>query len=161
PGPVPGHRHAGRAEGAGVRRPAPGDRAARRLVASPAGPGPVDRRGGVAAGQGPGRGTGPRRGGGARRPRWPRRGGRAGAAEPGSALSRAAGGAAGGAPVNAVAIIAALTLREALRRKLIAALAVICLAMIGLSAWGFYRLSHTSGLTSGEIGGAVPEAFIL
>jgi len=63
--------------------------------------------------------------------------------------------------VNAVAIIAALTLREALRRKLIAALAVICLAMIGLSAWGFYRLSHTSGLTSGEIGGAVPEAFIL
>jgi ABC-type transport system involved in multi-copper enzyme maturation permease subunit len=63
--------------------------------------------------------------------------------------------------VNAVGIIAALTIREALRRKLIAALAVICLAMIGLSAWGFYRLSHTSGLTSGEIGGAVPEAFIL
>jgi ABC-type transport system involved in multi-copper enzyme maturation permease subunit len=63
--------------------------------------------------------------------------------------------------MNAIGIVAALTLREALRRKLIAALAVICLAMIGLSAWGFYRLSHTSGLTSGEIGGAVPEAFIL
>ena len=63
---------------AGLERPAPGDRAARRLVASPAGPGPVERRGGVAAG----RGTSPRRqvpdaGGGARRPRRPRRGGRA------------------------------------------------------------------------------------
>jgi ABC-type transport system involved in multi-copper enzyme maturation permease subunit len=63
--------------------------------------------------------------------------------------------------MKAVGIVAALTLREALRRKLISALAVICLAMIGLSAWGFYRLSHTSKLTSGEIGGAVPEAFIL
>jgi ABC-type transport system involved in multi-copper enzyme maturation permease subunit len=63
--------------------------------------------------------------------------------------------------MKAVGIVAALTLREALRRKLISAHAVICLAMIGLSAWGFYRLSHTSKLTSGEIGGAVPEAFIL
>jgi ABC-type transport system involved in multi-copper enzyme maturation permease subunit len=63
--------------------------------------------------------------------------------------------------MNAVGIIAALTLREALRRRLVAALGVICLAMIGLSAWGFYRLSHNSRLTSGEVGGAVPEAFIL
>jgi ABC-type transport system involved in multi-copper enzyme maturation permease subunit len=63
--------------------------------------------------------------------------------------------------MRAVGIIAALTLKEALRRKLIAALAVICLAMLGLSAWGFYRLSHASRLTSGEIGGAVPEAYIL
>ncbi len=63
--------------------------------------------------------------------------------------------------MTAIWIIAALTLRETLRRKLIAALAVICLAMVALSAWGFYRLSHTSKLTSGELGGAVPEAFIL
>jgi ABC-type transport system involved in multi-copper enzyme maturation permease subunit len=63
--------------------------------------------------------------------------------------------------MRAIGIVAALTLREALRRRLIAALGVICLAMIGLSAWGFDRLSHNSRLTSGEVGGAVPEAFIM
>jgi len=63
--------------------------------------------------------------------------------------------------VRPIWIIAVLTMREALRRKLVAALAVLCLAMIGLSAWGFDRLSHTSRLTSGEIGGAVPQAFIM
>ena len=63
--------------------------------------------------------------------------------------------------MRAIGIVAVLTLREALRRRLVAALGVICLAMIGLSAWGFDRLSHNSRLTSGEVGGAVPEAFIM
>jgi ABC-type transport system involved in multi-copper enzyme maturation permease subunit len=63
--------------------------------------------------------------------------------------------------MRAIGIVAALTLREALRRRLVAALGVICLAMVGLSAWGFDRLSHNSRLTSGEVGGAVPEAFIM
>lgn len=63
--------------------------------------------------------------------------------------------------MSAVVIIAALTMREALRRRLIAALAVICLALVGLSSWGFYRLSHSSRMTSGEIAGALPTTFIL
>jgi ABC-type transport system involved in multi-copper enzyme maturation permease subunit len=62
---------------------------------------------------------------------------------------------------TAIAIIASLTMREALRRRLVAALGVICLALVGLSAWGFDRLSHNSRMTSGEIDGALPEAFIL
>jgi ABC-type transport system involved in multi-copper enzyme maturation permease subunit len=63
--------------------------------------------------------------------------------------------------MSAILIIAALTMREALRRRLVAALAVICLALVGLSAWGFYRLSHNGSMTSGEVIGAVPEAYIL
>lgn len=63
--------------------------------------------------------------------------------------------------MSAIATIAALTMREALRRRLIAALAVICLALVGLSSWGFDRLSHTSKMTSGEVNGALPTAFIL
>jgi hypothetical protein len=63
--------------------------------------------------------------------------------------------------MNAVTTIAALTMREALRRRLIAALAVICLALVGLSSWGFYRLSHSGKMTSGEVNGALPTAFIL
>jgi len=83
-------------------------------------------------------------------------GGRAAAAEPRSPLPRTAGRG-----VSAIATIASLTVREALRRRLIAALAVICLALVGLSSWGFYRLSHNSRMTSGEINGSLPEAFIL
>ena len=39
--------------------------------------------------------------------------------------------------------IAALTIREALRRRLVAAFALITTALVSLSAWGFDRLAHT------------------
>jgi ABC-type transport system involved in multi-copper enzyme maturation permease subunit len=58
-------------------------------------------------------------------------------------------------------IIASLTVREAVRRRLLAALALISVVMVALSGWGFYRLSHAPGLTSGETSFALPEAFIL
>jgi ABC-type transport system involved in multi-copper enzyme maturation permease subunit len=52
-----------------------------------------------------------------------------------------------------VLTVAALTLREASRRKVLRALAVLTVALLGLSAWGFSRLAAESGfgsLTSGE-----------
>jgi ABC-type transport system involved in multi-copper enzyme maturation permease subunit len=52
-----------------------------------------------------------------------------------------------------VLTVAALTLREASRRRVLRALAVLTLALLGLSAWGFSRLTATSDfgtLTSGE-----------
>jgi ABC-type transport system involved in multi-copper enzyme maturation permease subunit len=50
-----------------------------------------------------------------------------------------------------VLTMAGLTLREASRRKVLRALAVLTLALLGLSAWGFSRLSTELGdLTSGE-----------
>jgi ABC-type transport system involved in multi-copper enzyme maturation permease subunit len=63
--------------------------------------------------------------------------------------------------MNTALIIASLTMREAVRRRLVAALAVITLGMVALSSWGFYRLSHSSTMTSGEKSVALPEAFIL
>jgi ABC-2 type transport system permease protein len=57
--------------------------------------------------------------------------------------------------------IATLTAREAMRRKLVAALAAISVALVAISGWGFSRLSHSGGLTSGETGAGLPEAFIL
>jgi ABC-type transport system involved in multi-copper enzyme maturation permease subunit len=63
--------------------------------------------------------------------------------------------------MSAVWTIASLTVREAVRRRLVAALAVISVLLVGLSGWGFYRLSHGSSLTSGESGLAVPEAVVL
>ncbi len=63
--------------------------------------------------------------------------------------------------MTAIGIIAALTMREALRRRLVAALGVICLALVALGGWGFYRLSHNSAMTSGEVDGALPQAFVL
>jgi ABC-type transport system involved in multi-copper enzyme maturation permease subunit len=60
-----------------------------------------------------------------------------------------------------VLVIARLTLREAMRRKLVAAFLVITAAMVSLSAWGFYRLSHTRSITSGDVHLALPQAFIL
>jgi len=42
----------------------------------------------------------------------------------------------------------------------VAAFALISVALVGLSGWGFNRLSH-SGFTSGEANVAVPEAVIL
>ncbi|MGO8874967.1 MAG: ABC transporter permease [Acidimicrobiales bacterium] len=58
-------------------------------------------------------------------------------------------------------IIARLTVREAVRRKLVAVLLVLSLATVGLSAWGFDRLAHTHSVTSGEVEIALPQALIL
>jgi len=63
--------------------------------------------------------------------------------------------------MRTILIIASLTMREAVRRWLVAALVLITVAMVALSGWGFYRLSHSRSLTSGEGSIAVPEAFIL
>jgi ABC-type transport system involved in multi-copper enzyme maturation permease subunit len=63
--------------------------------------------------------------------------------------------------MNTVLIIASLTIREGIRRKLVAALALISVLIVLLSAWGFYRLSHSRSLTSGEHVLALPESFIL
>jgi ABC-type transport system involved in multi-copper enzyme maturation permease subunit len=63
--------------------------------------------------------------------------------------------------VSAIWTIAALTVREAVRRRLVAAFAVITVALVSLSAWGFYRLSHNSKMTSGEIQLALAESLIL
>jgi len=63
--------------------------------------------------------------------------------------------------MTAIAAIATLTMREALRRRLVAALAVICLALAALGAWAFYRISHNGVTTSGELNGSLPEAFVL
>jgi ABC-type transport system involved in multi-copper enzyme maturation permease subunit len=51
-----------------------------------------------------------------------------------------------------VLTVAALTLREATRRRVLLALAVLTLLLLLLSAWGFSRLAAESGgtLTSGE-----------
>src|SRR5579862_940847 len=57
--------------------------------------------------------------------------------------------------------IAALTIREAVRRRLLLAFLAITVLIAGLSAWGFDRLSHTNRLTSGETHLAVPQALIL
>jgi ABC-type transport system involved in multi-copper enzyme maturation permease subunit len=57
--------------------------------------------------------------------------------------------------------IAALTIRESVRRRLVYAFLAITAVIVGLSAWGFDRLSHTHTLTSGETNLAVPEALIL
>jgi len=63
--------------------------------------------------------------------------------------------------MSAIWTIASLTVREAVRRRLVAAFALISVVMVGLSGWGFYRLSHGSGLTSGESGLALPQAVVL
>jgi ABC-type transport system involved in multi-copper enzyme maturation permease subunit len=52
--------------------------------------------------------------------------------------------------MSIILTVAALTLREASRRKVLRALAVLTLALLGLSAWGFSRLSPQLDLTSGE-----------
>jgi ABC-type transport system involved in multi-copper enzyme maturation permease subunit len=63
--------------------------------------------------------------------------------------------------MSSTLVIARLTVREAVRRKLVAALLAVTVLMVSLSAWGFYRLSHTSLITSGEVQVAIPQAFIL
>ena len=63
--------------------------------------------------------------------------------------------------MNPTLTIAGLTIREAVRRRLLLAFVAISVVIVGLSAWGFDRLSHTHSLTSGETNLAVPEALIL
>ncbi|MBV9379467.1 MAG: ABC transporter permease, partial [Streptosporangiaceae bacterium] len=63
--------------------------------------------------------------------------------------------------MSAVWTIALLTVREAVRRRLVAAFALISVVLVTLSGWGFYRLSHNVGFTSGESHVAMPEAVIL
>ena len=63
--------------------------------------------------------------------------------------------------MNPVVTIALLTLREAVRRRLVAACAAITTGLVALSAWGFDRLSHNASITSGEVGVAIPQALIL
>ncbi len=63
--------------------------------------------------------------------------------------------------MNPALTIATLTIRESVRRRLLLAFVAITVVIVGLSAWGFDRLSHTSRLTSGESHIAVPQALIL
>ncbi len=63
--------------------------------------------------------------------------------------------------MNTSLTIAALTIREAVRRRLLLAFIAITAVIVGLSAWGFDRLSHTRSLTSGETSLAVPQAVTL
>jgi ABC-type transport system involved in multi-copper enzyme maturation permease subunit len=53
--------------------------------------------------------------------------------------------------VKTVLTIAALTLQEAVRRRVLRSLAVMTVVLLALSAWGFYRLDLEFGtLTTGE-----------
>ncbi len=63
--------------------------------------------------------------------------------------------------MNPTLTIAALTITEAVRRRLLLAFVAISVVIVGLSAWGFDRLSNSHSLTSGESNLAVPEALIL
>ncbi|HTP22770.1 MAG TPA: ABC transporter permease subunit [Solirubrobacteraceae bacterium] len=63
--------------------------------------------------------------------------------------------------MNPTVTIAALTIKEAVRRRLLLAFLAITVVVVGLSAWGFDRLSHANSLTSGETNLAVPDALIL
>src|ERR1700729_3476482 len=63
--------------------------------------------------------------------------------------------------MNATFVTARLTVRESVRRWIVAACAAIAVCLVGLSAWGFDRLSHSHTITSGEVGVAVPQSLIL
>ena len=63
--------------------------------------------------------------------------------------------------MSGLVVVAGLTIREALRRRLVAAFGLITLCLVALSAWGFDRLSHTSSLTSGEKSVSLPQALII
>jgi hypothetical protein len=53
--------------------------------------------------------------------------------------------------VRVIRIMAALTLREAARRRVLLALVALTVVLLGLSGWGFSRIgSEFGGLTSGE-----------
>jgi ABC-type transport system involved in multi-copper enzyme maturation permease subunit len=63
--------------------------------------------------------------------------------------------------MNPTWTIAALTIKEGVRRRLLLAFVTITVIIVGLSAWGFDRLSHTHSITSGESRLAIPQALIL
>ena len=63
--------------------------------------------------------------------------------------------------MGATLTIAGMTVREAARRRLLAAFLAITVVIVGLSAWGFNRLSHSHTITSGEQHAALPQALIL
>src|ERR1700760_3545526 len=63
--------------------------------------------------------------------------------------------------MTATLTIAMLTITEAVRRRLLLAFVTISVVIVGLSAGGFDRLSHTHSITSGENHLAVPQALIL
>jgi ABC-type transport system involved in multi-copper enzyme maturation permease subunit len=63
--------------------------------------------------------------------------------------------------MSASLAIAGLTVREAVRRRLLLAFLAITVTIVGLSAWGFERLSHAHTITSGEQQVAVPQALVL
>jgi ABC-type transport system involved in multi-copper enzyme maturation permease subunit len=63
--------------------------------------------------------------------------------------------------MNPTWTIAALTIKEAARRRLLFAFVAITVVTVGLSAWGFDRLSHSHRITSGESQIAVSQALIL
>ncbi len=53
--------------------------------------------------------------------------------------------------VPVIVAVAGLTLREAVRRRVLRSLAVLTVVLLGLSAWGFSRIgAEFGGLTSGE-----------
>src|SRR5918998_3489379 len=55
------------------------------------------------------------------------------------------------ATARTVLTVAALTLQEAARRRVLLALAALTIGLLGLSAWGFFRIdAEFGGLTSGE-----------
>ncbi len=68
---------------------------------------------------------------------------------------------AGRGTLRPTAAIVALTVREALRRKLVAAFLGITVALVVLSAWGFDRLSHSRSLSPGEVAASLPQALVL
>ena len=49
--------------------------------------------------------------------------------------------------MNPTITIAALTIKEAVRRRLLIAFVAITVVIVALSAWGFDRLSHAHNLT--------------
>jgi ABC-type transport system involved in multi-copper enzyme maturation permease subunit len=63
--------------------------------------------------------------------------------------------------MNATLTIAGLTVKEAVRRRLVLAFVAISVAIVGLSAWGFDRLTRSPSITSGENNLAVSDALIL
>jgi len=63
--------------------------------------------------------------------------------------------------MSTVLTVASLAVREAVRRRLAVAFALISVMLVSLSGWGFYRLSHNAGTTSGETHIALPGAVIL
>lgn len=63
--------------------------------------------------------------------------------------------------MSPIVVIAALTIREALRRRIVAVSIAISAGLVGLSAWGFYRLSHSHSVTPGEVQVSLPQSLIL